>query len=198
MSGYKVRKVCCIGAGYVGGPTMIVFANKCPNIQFKVVDLNKSRIDAWNSEDYTKLPIYEPGLDKLLKNCRNRNLFFSTDIDSAISEADMIFISVNTPTKEKGIGAGKASDLKWIEASARQISELAKGHTIVVEKSTLPVRTAETIKKILDSSNHHFYKEENIKTFSVLSNPEFLSEGNAVKDLESPDRVLIEEKMKKQ
>ena len=191
MSGYKVRKVCCIGAGYVGGPTMIVFANKCPNIQFKVVDLNKSRIDAWNSEDYTKLPIYEPGLDKLLKNCRNRNLFFSIDIDSAISEADMIFISVNTPTKEKGIGAGKASDLKWIEASARQISELAKGHTIVVEKSTLPVRTAETIKKILDSSNHHFYKEENIKTFSVLSNPEFLSEGNAVKDLESPDRVLI-------
>ena len=191
MSSYKVRKVCCIGAGYVGGPTMIVFANKCPNIQFKVVDLNKSRIDAWNSEDYTKLPIYEPGLDKLLKNCRNRNLFFSIDIDSAISEADMIFISVNTPTKEKGIGAGKASDLKWIEASARQISELAKGHTIVVEKSTLPVRTAETIKKILDSSNHHFYKEENIKTFSVLSNPEFLSEGNAVKDLESPDRVLI-------
>ena len=191
MKGYKVRKVCCIGAGYVGGPTMIVFANKCPDIQFKVVDLSKSRIDAWNSEDYSKLPIYEPGLDKLLKNCRNKNLFFSIDIDSAISEADMIFISVNTPTKEKGIGAGKASDLKWIEASARQISEFAKGHTIVVEKSTLPVRTAETIKKILDSSNHHSYKEENIKTFSVLSNPEFLSEGNAVKDLESPDRVLI-------
>ena len=191
MSGYKVRKVCCIGAGYVGGPTMIVFANKCPDIQFKVVDLNKSRIDSWNSEDYSKLPIYEPGLDELLKNCRNRNLFFSIDIHSAISEADMIFISVNTPTKEKGIGAGKASDLKWIEASARQISELAKGHTIVVEKSTLPVRTAETIKKILDSSNDNSYKEETFKTFSVLSNPEFLSEGNAVKDLESPDRVLI-------
>ncbi len=191
MSRYKVKKVCCIGAGYVGGPTMIVFANQCPDIQFKVVDLNTSRIDSWNNEDLKELPIYEPGLDKLLKNCRNKNLFFLTDIESSIAESDMIFISVNTPTKTKGVGAGKASDLKWIEASARQIAEFAKGHTIVVEKSTLPVRTAETIKKILDSSDKQPYEDNAIKTFSVLSNPEFLSEGNAVKDLEFPDRVLI-------
>tara|TARA_B100000886_G_scaffold95631_2_gene63398 strand:+ start:13985 stop:15409 length:1425 start_codon:yes stop_codon:yes gene_type:complete len=191
MSGYKVKKVCCIGAGYVGGPTMIVFANKCPHIQFKVVDLNTSRIDAWNNEDLKKLPIYEPGLEKLLIKCRNNNLFFLTDIQSSIEEADMVFISVNTPTKEKGVGAGKASDLKWIEASARQIAEYSKGHTIVVEKSTLPVRTAETIKKILDSSYKKNSEDQTSKTFSVLSNPEFLSEGNAIKDLESPDRVLI-------
>ncbi len=191
MRGNKVKKVCCIGAGYVGGPTMIVFANKCPEVQFKVVDLNLSRIEAWNSEDLTKLPIYEPGLDELLKKCRNKNLFFLTDIKSSISEADMIFISVNTPTKQKGIGAGKASDLKWIEASARQIAEYAKGHTIVVEKSTLPVRTAETIKKILQSSYKDINEENSSKTFSVLSNPEFLSEGNAINDLQNPDRVLI-------
>ena len=191
MGRYEVKKVCCIGAGYVGGPTMIVFANKCPDIQFKVVDLNESRIEAWNNEDLTKLPIYEPGLDNLLKKCRNKNLFFLTDIKSSIEEADMIFISVNTPTKRKGIGAGKASDLKWIEASARQIAEYAKGHTIVVEKSTLPVRTAETIKKILESSYKKHSEEYSSKTFSVLSNPEFLSEGNAINDLENPDRVLI-------
>ncbi len=191
MSGYKIKKVCCIGAGYVGGPTMIVFANKCPDIKFKVVDLNKARIDAWNNKDLEKLPIYEPGLDKLLINCRNKNLFFLTDIKSSIEEADMIFISVNTPTKQKGFGAGKASDLKWIEASARQIAEYAKGDTIVVEKSTLPVRTAETVKKILESSSKSHDQDNEVKTFSVLSNPEFLSEGNAVKDLESPDRVLI-------
>tara|TARA_B100000242_G_scaffold277191_1_gene233647 strand:+ start:501 stop:1904 length:1404 start_codon:yes stop_codon:yes gene_type:complete len=191
MPEYKVKKVCCIGAGYVGGPTMIVFANKCPDIEFKVVDLNASRIDAWNNEDLTKLPIYEPGLDKLLKECRNKNLFFLTDVKTSIEEADMIFISVNTPTKKKGFGAGKASDLKWIEASARQIAEYAKGHTIVVEKSTLPVRTAETIKKILENSFKKITEDNNLKTFSVLSNPEFLSEGNAINDLENPDRVLI-------
>ena len=191
MGGYKVKKVCCIGAGYVGGPTMIVFANKCPDIQFKVVDLNSKRIAAWNNEDLTKLPIYEPGLDNLLKNCRNKNLFFLTDIKSSIEEADMVFISVNTPTKQKGIGAGKASDLKWIEASARQIAEYATGHTIVIEKSTLPVRTAETIKKIIESSYKRNDEDYIKKTFSVLSNPEFLSEGNAINDLESPDRVLI-------
>ncbi len=191
MSRYKVKKVCCIGAGYVGGPTMIVFANKCPDIQFKVVDLNLSRINAWNNKDLTKLPIYEPGLENLLKKCRDKNLFFLTDIKSSIAEADMIFISVNTPTKKKGIGAGKASDLKWIEASARQIAEYSTGHTIIVEKSTLPVRTAETIKKILESSYKQLSKDKSSKTFSVLSNPEFLSEGNAINDLENPDRVLI-------
>ena len=191
MGRYKVKKVCCIGAGYVGGPTMIVFANKCPDIQFKVVDLNSKRVDAWNNQDLTKLPIYEPGLDNLLKKCRNKNLFFLTDIKSSIQEADMVFISVNTPTKQKGVGAGKASDLKWIEASARQIAEYATGHTIVIEKSTLPVRTAETIKKIIESSYEKSDKDYNKKTFSVLSNPEFLSEGSAINDLESPDRVLI-------
>ena len=191
MSKYKIKKVCCIGAGYVGGPTMIVFANKCPHIEFKVVDINASRIRYWNSEDFSNLPIYEPGLDQLLKKCRNKNLFFTTDIAISIAEADMIFLSVNTPTKTKGVGAGKASDLKWVEASARQIAKYAKNHTIVVEKSTLPVRTAETIEKILDSSNLEQINNNKTKTFSVLSNPEFLSEGNAINDLEFPDRVLI-------
>ena len=138
---FEIRKVCCIGAGYVGGPTMAVFANKCSNIQFKVVDINSERINAWNSKDLSKLPIFEPGLEQLISKCREKNLFFTTDIESSISEADMIFLSVNTPTKTKGIGAGKASDLKWVEASARQIAEFSSSHTIVVEKSTLPVRT---------------------------------------------------------
>ena len=191
MEDFKVKKVCCIGAGYVGGPTMSVFANKCPNIKFNVVDINSERIKAWNNPDLSKLPIYEPGLDKLVRNCRNKNLFFSGEISKSIAEADMIFLSVNTPTKKKGVGAGKASDLKWIEASARQIAEYAQGHTIVVEKSTLPVKTAETIKKILDSSHIQVDNQKKLKTFSVLSNPEFLSEGNAIKDLENPDRVLI-------
>ena len=191
MSKYKIKKVCCIGAGYVGGPTMVVFANKCPNIEFKVVDINASRIKNWNSEDFSQLPIYEPGLDKLLRKCRNKNLFFTTDIEISIAQADMIFLSVNTPTKTKGVGAGKASDLKWVEASTRQIAKYAKNHTIVVEKSTLPVRTAETIEKILDISNADQIYNHKTKTFSVLSNPEFLSEGNAIKDLEFPDRVLI-------
>ena len=191
MEEFKVKKVCCIGAGYVGGPTMSVFANKCPNIKFNVVDINSERIKAWNNPDLSKLPIYEPGLDLLVRNCRNKNLFFSGEISKSIAEADMIFLSVNTPTKKKGVGAGKASDLKWIEASARQIAEYAQGHTIVVEKSTLPVKTAETIKKILDSSHIQVDNQKKLKTFSVLSNPEFLSEGNAIKDLENPDRVLI-------
>ena len=151
---------------------MAVFANKCSNIQFKVVDINRERINAWNSEDLSQLPIFEPGLEKLIFKCREKNLFFTTDIESSISEADMIFLSVNTPTKTKGIGAGKASDLKWVEASARQIAEFSSSHTIVVEKSTLPVRTAETIKKILESSQNHNPKLIK-KSYSVLSNPEF-------------------------
>ena len=129
-----VKKVCCIGAGYVGGPTMVVFADKCPNIQFKVVDINEERINAWNSKDLTKLPIYEPNLDKLLEKCRGKNLFFTNEIEKSINEADMIFISVNTPTKRKGLGANFASDLKWVESSARQVAKYASDKSIVVSE----------------------------------------------------------------
>jgi len=186
----KIKNICCIGAGYVGGPTMAVFANHCPYIKITVTDINESRINAWKDSDTSNLPIYEPGLDTLISLYRNKNLFFTTNIKESISNADLIFLSVNTPTKTKGIGAGKASDLKWIEASARQIAKFSKGHTIVVEKSTLPVRTAKTIENILSESQEIDNNEEK-KTFSVLSNPEFLSEGNAINDLEKPDRVLI-------
>jgi len=189
MSLYKVKKICCIGAGYVGGPTMTVFANNCPDIVFTVVDINSSRIDAWNNPDLSKIPVFEPDLDRLLKNSRGKNLFFSTEIEKSIADADMVFLSVNTPTKENGIGAGKASDLKFIEESARQISKYSRNHTIIVEKSTVPVRTAQTIQKIINS-----YREldpNTNKSFSVLSNPEFLSEGTAINDLQNPDRVLI-------
>ena len=189
MKKLNIKKICCIGAGYVGGPTMAVFASHCPEIEIKVVDMNKERIDAWNSSNLNELPIFEPGLCDLIKKYRNKNLFFTTELKESISGADMIFISVNTPTKTKGVGAGQAIDLKWVESSARQISEYSIGHTIVVEKSTLPVKTAETIEKILVSSQDFDFKNE--KTFSVLSNPEFLSEGNAINDLENPDRVLI-------
>ncbi len=185
-----VKKICCIGAGYVGGPTMAVMAYKCKDIQFNVVDTNQSRIDRWNDKDLSNLPIYEPGLDKFIHKCRNKNLFFSTDVEKYISESDMIFISVNTPIKTSGIGAGKASDLKWVEVSARQISRYARGNTIVVEKSTLPVKTAETIKQILDTESTNM-DISNSREFTVLSNPEFLSEGNAINDLLEPDRILI-------
>lgn len=189
MSPYKVKKICCIGAGYVGGPTMTVFAHNCPDIVFTVVDINSSKIDAWNNPDLSNLPVFEPDLDRLLKNCRGKNLFFSTEIAKSIAEADMVFLSVNTPTKENGIGAGKASDLKFIEESARQISKYSKNHTIIVEKSTVPVKTAQTIQKIINSYTE-FDPNKN-KSFSVLSNPEFLSEGTAINDLQNPDRVLI-------
>ena len=141
----SIKNICCIGAGYVGGPTAVI-VDRCPNISVNVVDVNQERIKLWNSSNLDELPIYEPGLAEIIKRCRNKNLFFSNDVEKFITTADMIFISVNTPTKRKGIGAGKASDLKWVEASARQVTEFAKGHTIVVEKSTLPVRTAEVIK----------------------------------------------------
>ena len=180
-----VRKICCIGAGYVGGPTMAVIADRCPQIEVTVVDLNATRIAAWNGDDLDGLPVYEPGLAAVVERCRGRNLFFSTEVDSAIAAADMVFLSVNTPTKTSGHGAGKASDLRWIEASARQVASCAKGHTIVVEKSTLPVRTAEAVAAILSQP------QESGATFSVLSNPEFLAEGTAISDLEGPDRVLI-------
>ncbi len=190
---FKIKNICCIGAGYVGGPTMSVIAKNCPNIKISVVDINEERISLWNDRDLNKLPIYEPGLKEIIKECRNKNLHFSTDVDLKISEADMIFISVNTPTKDKGIGAGQASDLKWVEASARRIANSAKGRTIVVEKSTLPVKTAETIKTILNSYKKNFVNnfEKEIKDFHVLSSPEFLAEGTAINDLENPDRVLI-------
>jgi UDPglucose 6-dehydrogenase len=136
-----IKNICCMGAGYVGGPTMAVIADHCPNIQVTVVDLNQQRIDAWNDSDLSRLPVYEPGLDYVVDRARGRNLHFSTDVDAAIAAADIVFISVNTPTKVKGLGAGQASDLRWVEACSRQVANAAQGHTIVVEKSTLPVRT---------------------------------------------------------
>ena len=186
-----VKNICCMGAGYVGGPTMAVIADHCPNIQVTVVDLNQHRIDAWNDSDLSRLPVYEPGLDCVVDRARGRNLHFSTDVDAAISAADIVFISVNTPTKVKGLGAGQASDLRWVEACSRQVANAAQGHTIVVEKSTLPVRTAETIRTILEASQAPLQEGEVPKSFAVLSNPEFLAEGTAIRDLECPDRVLI-------
>ncbi|MCM8570503.1 UDP-glucose 6-dehydrogenase [Gramella jeungdoensis] len=180
----KIKNICCIGAGYVGGPTMAVIAQKCPEINVTVVDINEKRIAAWNDKDVENIPIYEPGLSKIVAEARGRNLFFSTDIDSAIDKADMIFISVNTPTKTYGIGKGMAADLKYIELCARQIARVSKSDKIVVEKSTLPVRTAEALKNILDNTG-------NGVNYQILSNPEFLAEGTAVDDLLSPDRVLI-------
>ena len=180
----KVKNICCIGAGYVGGPTMTVIAQKCPNIKVTVVDINEARIAAWNSPDLDQLPVFEPGLDAVVKEARGRNLFYSTDIDRAIDEAEMIFISVNTPTKTYGKGKGMAADLKYVELCARQIAEVSKNDKIVVEKSTLPVRTASAIKNILENTG-------NGVNYQILSNPEFLAEGTAVQDLLFPDRVLI-------
>jgi len=180
----NITKICCIGAGYVGGPTMAVIAKKCPHIQVTVVDLNEARIAAWNDKDTKNIPIYEPGLSEVVAEARGRNLFFSTEVDSAIDEAQMIFISVNTPTKTYGAGKGQAADLKWIELCARQIASVAKDNKIIVEKSTLPVRTANAIKDILTHTG-------NDVQFQILSNPEFLAEGTAMEDLDAPDRVLI-------
>lgn len=179
-----MKKIACIGAGYVGGPTMSVIAQKNPHIQVTVVDVNQDRIRMWNDADLSKLPIYEPGLADVVAEARGRNLFFSTDIEQAIDEADMIFISVNTPTKTYGKGKGRAADLKYIELCARQIASVAKSDKIVVEKSTLPVRTAEALKSILHNTGSDVQ-------FHILSNPEFLAEGTAVADLHQPDRVLI-------
>ena len=180
----KITKICCIGAGYVGGPTMSVIAQKCPHIQVTVVDLNEDRIAAWNDDNVENIPIYEPGLSAVVAEARGRNLFFSTDVEKAIDDAQIIFISVNTPTKTYGKGKGMAADLKYIELCARQIAKIAKDDKIVVEKSTLPVRTAEAIKSILDNTGNHVQ-------FQILSNPEFLAEGTAVQDLLNPDRILI-------
>lgn len=180
----SIKNICCIGAGYVGGPTMAVIAQKCPHINVNVVDLNAQRIADWNDSDLDKLPIYEPGLADVIKEARGRNLSFSTDIEKGIDEADMIFISVNTPTKTYGVGKGMAADLKFIELCARQIAQVAKNDKIIVEKSTLPVRTAEALRTILHSTG-------NGVKFDILSSPEFLAEGTAIQDLHNPDRFLI-------
>lgn len=174
-------KICCIGAGYVGGPTMAMIALKAPHIQVTVVDMNAARIAAWNSDT---LPIYEPGLDEVVKQRRGKNLHFSTAVKETIQAADIIFVAVNTPTKTYGVGAGRAADLRFIESVARTIAEVADGSKIIVEKSTIPVKTAETIKDILAANTRG-------AKYQVLSNPEFLAEGTAVADLIQPDRVLI-------
>lgn len=180
----KIKSICCIGAGYVGGPTMAVIAQKCTEIKVTVVDINPKRIASWNSDNLDDLPVYEPGLKEIVAETRGRNLFFSTDVEKAIKESQMIFISVNTPTKTYGKGKGMAADLKYVELCARQIAEVANEEKIIVEKSTLPVRTAQTIRTILENSEKHF-------KFQILSNPEFLAEGTAIKDLHNADRVLI-------
>lgn len=175
------KSILCIGAGYVGGPTMAMIAAKCPDYTVTVADINEQRIAGWNSDS---LPIYEPGLLNVVKKGRGRNLFFTTDVVQGIKDAYIIFVSVNTPTKTFGAGAGKAADLQYWEKCARLIAEHADSSKIVVEKSTLPVRAAEAIHRILQSNPRGI-------EFHVLSNPEFLAEGTAIQDLESPDRVLI-------
>ncbi len=175
------KRILCIGAGYVGGPTMAVIADKCPEYRVELVDINPERIAAWNSDD---LPIYEPGLDEIVKRNRGKNLFFTTDVAKGIQENDIIFVSVNTPTKTFGQGAGQAADLQYWEKTAREILKNAKTDKIVIEKSTLPVRTAQAMERILIAGKTGV-------NFQVLSNPEFLAEGTAIQDLLDPDRILI-------
>ena len=181
----KVKNICCIGAGFVGGPTMAVIAEKCPEIKITLVDKNKDKIKLWNAHDYEKIPVNEPGLISIIKKVRNKNLFFSDDIDSAIIESQIIFLAVNTPTKKEGEGAGFAADLKYIDECTKNIARVATDDKIIVEKSTLPVRTAERIKEIINKNKKHGIK------FEVISNPEFLAEGTAINDLYKSDRVLI-------
>ena len=178
----KVNSICCLGAGYVGGPTMAMIAAKCPHIQVTVCDMNQARIDAWNSDS---LPVYEPGLQEVVESARGKNLHFTTDIKPAIAAADLIFVCVGTPTKSYGIGAGRAADLRYIESAARLIAEVSAGNKIIVEKSTIPVKTATAIQAILAANS------TTNATFQVLSNPEFLADGTAVADMENPDRILI-------
>jgi len=175
------KNILCIGAGYVGGPTMAMIAYKCPQHKITVVDINPDKIAEWNSEN---LPIFEPGLDEIVRAVRGKNLFFSTEVEKSINAADIIFVSVNTPTKTFGVGAGMAADLQYWEKTARQIVKCSDSPKIIVEKSTLPVKTALAMERILTSNNSNFH-------FNVLSNPEFLAEGTAISDLENPDRVLI-------
>ncbi len=180
----KISKICCIGAGYVGGPTMAVIAEQCPELTIHVVDHNSEKIEAWNHPDLDQLPVYEPGLSSIIKKTRGKNLFFSNEVGKEIEAAQMIFMAVNTPTKSEGDGAGMAADLSNIEACAKQIAQVANSDKIVVEKSTLPVRTAEKLKEILSTNKKGVH-------FEVLSNPEFLAEGTAIQDLYKSDRVLI-------
>jgi len=181
--GVRLHNICCIGAGYVGGPTCATIALKCPHVKVTIVDLNEARIAAWNSDE---LPLYEPNLDFVVKQCRGKNLFFSTDVKGAIQEADIIFVSVNTPTKIKGVGAGRAADLRFIESVGRTVAQHANCNKIIIEKSTVPVKTAEALERVVLANTsggaHRFW---------ILSNPEFLAEGTAMKDLSAPDRVLI-------
>ena len=179
-----IKNICCIGAGYVGGPTMAVIAHECPEIQVYVVDYDENKIKNWNNVNLDKLPVYEPGLKELVNKTRNKNLFFSSDIDNAIENAEIIFIAVNTPTKINGEGKGYAADLTNIENCSKRIAEVSKDTKIIVEKSTLPVRTAEKIREVLKSNSN------GIK-YEVLSNPEFLAEGTAIQDLYKSDRVLV-------
>jgi len=179
----QIKNICCIGAGYVGGPTMAVIALKCPHINVTVVDANPDKIKAWNGP-LDELPVYEPGLAEVVKEARGRNLFFSDDISGNIEKSEMIFMAVNTPTKTEGEGAGMAADLRYVEACARDVAKHSKSDKIVIEKSTLPVRTAEKIKEILEENSTNIH-------FEILSNPEFLAEGTAIQDLFKSDRVLI-------
>jgi len=179
----EVKNICCIGAGYVGGPTMAVIALKCPQINVTVIDANQDKIKAWNGP-LDKLPVYEPGLTDVVKEARGRNLFFSDDIAGNIEKSEMIFMAVNTPTKTEGEGAGMAADLSYVEACAKDIAKYSKSNKIIIEKSTLPVRTAEKIKEILLENSNGIH-------FEILSNPEFLAEGTAIQDLFKSDRVLI-------
>ncbi|MFM8682244.1 MAG: nucleotide sugar dehydrogenase, partial [Chthoniobacterales bacterium] len=174
-------KITCLGAGYVGGPTMAMIAAKCPDIEVTVVDPNAARIAAWNSDN---LPVYEPGLDEVVRSARGRNLHFKTDVEGAIRSGDIIFVCVGTPTKTYGVGAGRAADLRYIESAARTIAQVAEGNKIIVEKSTIPVKTAEAMLTILRANSRN-------GTFQVLSNPEVLAEGTAIADLQKPDRILI-------
>jgi len=179
----EVKSICCIGAGYVGGPTMAVIALKCPHLNVTVVDANPEKIKGWNGP-LENLPVYEPGLSDVVKEARGRNLFFSDDIAGNIEKSEMIFMAVNTPTKTEGEGAGMAADLRYVEACAKDIAKFSKSDKIVIEKSTLPVRTAEKIKEILEENSTGIH-------FEILSNPEFLAEGTAIQDLFKSDRVLI-------
>jgi UDPglucose 6-dehydrogenase len=179
----KINNICCIGAGYVGGPSMSVFAENHPDINFTLVDKNEEKINAWNG-DVNYLPVYEPGLKEIIQNTRGKNLFFSTDIDSAIINSDIIFIAVNTPTIKEGPGAGFGADLKYIVSCAKHIAKVAKSDKIIIEKSTVPIKTAEKLNEI-------FLKSNSSVNFEILSNPEFLAEGTAIEDLRNPDRVLI-------
>jgi UDPglucose 6-dehydrogenase len=177
---WHIKNICCIGAGYVGGPTCSVIADHCPDIRVTIVDIDTTRIARWTNGP---LPIYEPGLEEVVKRCRGRNLFFSTDVDGAITQADMVFISVNTPTKTTGVGRGRASDMRYVDAACRMIMRAALSPKIIVEKSTVPCRTAESIANIL--------LRPGLPAHAILSNPEFLAEGTAIADLEHPDRILI-------